>query len=176
MTNMDTNWISIVSLIVSIVAIPTLTGLVWKDIYNKRKENSEAKKAERKREFQENVREVIRAENKPIKEKIDCIDEKLDKVSDGTLSTLRNDIKNCYYESLEKGYRNDYDFKNIHDLYDDYKNLGGNSFIEDIMVRFDKLPPKDVYKKELEKEQNNSPKKKNTCMKGSQGKEKTENK
>ena len=48
MTNMDTNWISIVSLIVSIVAIPTLTGLVWKDIYNKRKENSEAKKAERK--------------------------------------------------------------------------------------------------------------------------------
>ena len=98
----------------------------------------------------------------------------MEKRIDENKDYIRNDIKNCYYESLEKGYRNDYDFKNIHDLYEAYKNLGGNSFIEDIMVRFDKLPPKDVYKKELEKEQNNSPKKKNT--KGSQGKEKTENK
>ena len=138
-------WYQIVSLIVSALAIPTLFGFVWKDIYEKRKENSDKQKAKRKQEFQENVREVIRSENKPVIEKINCIDEKLDKVSNGTLSTLRNDIKDCFYACVEKGYRNDYDFKNIHDLYDTYKDLNGNSFIEDIMVRFDALPSKEEF-------------------------------
>ena len=138
-------WYQVISLIVSIFAIPTLIGLIWKDIFEKRKENSEKQKAKRRAEFQENVREVIREENEPIKETIDCIDKKLDKVSDGTLCTLRNDIKDCFYGCVDKGYRNDYDFKNIHDLYEAYSNLNGNSFIEDIMIRFDALPSKEEF-------------------------------
>lgn len=156
---MDTSWLPVVSFVFSLLAIPTLAGLIWKDIYERKKENSEKRKKEKKKEFQENVREVIKEENKPIKDSIGEIDKKIDLVSDGTLCSLRNDIKNCYYDCLEKGYRNDYDFQNIHDLYEAYKNLGGNSFITDIMIRFDKLPPKDEYKKtqaEKEQETNNN--------------------
>ena len=151
---MDTSWLPIVSFVFSMLAIPTFAGLIWKDIYERKKENSEKRKKEKKEEFQENVREVIKEENKPIKDSIKEIDKKIDLVSDGTLCSLRNDIKNCYYDCLEKGYRNDYDFQNIHDLYEAYKGLGGNSFITDIMIRFDKLPPKDEYRKmQAEKEQ-----------------------
>jgi len=150
---MNANWLPIASFVISLLAIPTLMGLIWKDVWERKKENSEKRKAEKKKELQENVREVIKEENKPIKESIEEIDKKLDLVSDGTLCSLRNDIKNCYYECLEKGYRNDYDFQNIHDLYEAYENLGGNSFITDIMVRFDRLPPKDEFKKiQAEKE------------------------
>ena len=150
---MDTSWLPIVSLIISSLAIPTLAGLIWKDLHDKKKENSEVKKQQRKAEFQENVREVIKEELKPLNETVETMDKKIDLVADGTTSSLRNNIKDCFYRCSEKGYRNDYDFKNIHSLYKSYQNLHGNSFIYDIMHLFDSLPPKeDFLKKQAEKE------------------------
>ena len=172
---MDTSWVPLASLIVTALAIPTLVGLVYKDIQERRKENSKEKQKEKQRQFKEGVREVVQEEIKPVKETIAEINNKIDLVSDGTMCTLRNDIKNCYYECLEKGYRNDYDFKNIHELYEAYTNLGGNSFIEDVMARFKEVPPKDVYLKECEEKQKVAQQKQNTRTKGSQGKEKVEN-
>ena len=142
-----TEWITIISLIISTLSIPTLFGVIWKNLYDKKKENSQKTKEKKKEEFQNNVREVLRQENEPIKQSIFEINEKLDLVSDGTLSSLRNDIKNCFYECVDKGYRTDYDFQNIHDLYDSYTKLGGNSFIKDIMSRFETLPTKDEYER-----------------------------
>ena len=78
----------------------------------------------------------------------------MDLISNGTLCSLRNTIKNCYYDCLNKGYRNDYDFENIHALFKAYKDLDGNSFIEDIMNRFDKLPSKDEYMRRKKEEEN----------------------
>jgi hypothetical protein len=147
------DWFTVVSFIVSALSIPTLIGLVWKELIDKRKENSEERKKKRKEEFQENVREVIRAENEPIKKSINEMNNKVGLVSEGTLCSLRNDIKDCYYDCVEKGYRNDYDFQNIHDLYEAYISLGGNSFISDIMKRFDKIPSKDEYKKMQEEKE-----------------------
>lgn len=151
---MNANWLPIASFIVSMLAIPTLIGLFWKDLHDKKKENSDVKKEQRKKEFQANVREVLQEELKPLNNSIDSLEKKLDLVADGTLSTLRNNIKDCFYRCYEKGYRNDYDFKNIHALYKSYRNLNGNSFIEDIMHRFDSLPPKeDFLKKRAEEEE-----------------------
>jgi len=142
---MDTSWIPVVSLIVSALSLPTIASLFWKDWHDKKKEKSEEAKEKREEELRKNVRAVVVEENEPIKKSIDRIDLKIDLVSEGTLCTLRNDIKNCFYECVDKGYRNDYDYQNIHDLYDAYKKLGGNSFIEDVMYRFDKLPPKEEF-------------------------------
>lgn len=64
-------------------------------------------------------------------------------MSEGELSSLRNDILTCYYRCREKGYRGDWDYTNIHDLYDAYKQLHGNSFIDDVMKRFEALPAKE---------------------------------
>ena len=82
----------------------------------------------------------------PLNDKLDKVDTKLSATSAGTLATLRNDILTCYYRCREKGYRNDYDYQNIHDLYEAYDALEGNSFIKDIMDRFDKLPVKEDVK------------------------------
>ena len=62
---------------------------------------------------------------------------------EGTKCSLRNDILTLYYKCCEKGYRNDYDYQNIHEMYDAYQELDGNSFIKDIMKRFDELPVKE---------------------------------
>ena len=83
---------------------------------------------------------AMRQELGPIAKQLNCI-------SNGTLSGLRNDILDCYYRCLEKGYRNDWDYTNIHDLYASYLSLGGNSFVADVMDRFDKLPTKEQWEK-----------------------------
>lgn len=38
----------------------------------------------------------------------------------------------------------------MHDMYEAYRALKGNSYIDDIMHRFDDLPPKEVKKHEEE--------------------------
>jgi len=80
---------------------------------------------------------------RPIEEKLNIITKQLSATSEGTLASLRNDILLYYYKCCDKGYRNDYDYQNIHDLYDAYDGLGGNSFINDVMKRFDTLPIKE---------------------------------
>ncbi len=144
---MDLMWLTITSTILSLIAFPSLMGLLWKDLHDKKKENSEERKRKRTEELKASVREVVVEEIAPIKKSVESVDAKLDLVSNGTLSTLRNEIKNCFYECVDKGYRNDYDFKNIYELYESYVGLGGNSFIKDIMNRFESLPTKDEFER-----------------------------
>lgn len=96
----------------------------------------------------------IRAIVQPLDNKMTQINNKLTATSAGTLATLRNDILTCYYRCSEKGYRNDYDYQNIHDLYDAYVALDGNSFVADIMNRFDNLPIKEEVKKAKKRQLN----------------------
>lgn len=139
------DWVSIVSLIVSTLSLPTLVGFIWRYLYEKRKENSEQNKAQKKRDQQNMFRAVIKEEMQPLENKVDQLVDRLDEVGEGTLSSLRNDILKCYYECVRKGYRNDYDYTNIHDLFEAYCALHGNSFIRDVMGRFDSLPTKEEY-------------------------------
>lgn len=109
----------------------------------------EKRRDERKRE----IKEVVEESTKPISEsigriciKVDDVNKQLAKVEDGTLSTLRNDILTCYYKCCEKGYRNDYDYENVHHMFESYDELNGNSFIKDVVGRFDELPTKEEFK------------------------------
>ena len=121
------------------------------DKERKKKEENEQeladyKKQEEDKKLAEALNVAIQTAIQPLEEKIDAIGLKLNATSEGTLATLRNDILTCYYRCREKGYRNDYDYQNIHDLYDAYVTLDGNSFVADVMDRFDNLAIKEEVK------------------------------
>ena len=145
-------WYQIVSLIISVLSLSTLSGLLWKTFYDKKMAESDHMKKLKKEERLEELRKMIADQVLPIVETIGQVKEKLDQVGDGTLSSLRNDILKCYYDCLAKGYRNDFDYENLHDLYTSYDGLNGNSFVADIVKRFDELPTKEQYRKEHEGE------------------------
>ena len=151
---MDTTWVAIVSLVISTLSLPTIAGLIWKDLYNRKVENSKKNKERKKQELQDNIREVVKDEISPLEQKVDNIANTLKLVEDGTLSTLRSDILKNYYDCVKKRHRNDDDYTNIHKLYQSYKNLNGNSFVKDVIARFDALPTKEEYEEGRGKNRN----------------------
>ena len=54
------------------------------------------------------------------------------KANDGEKCLLRCDILNIYYKGLEKREIHQYEAENLVKLYEAYKALGGNSFIEEV--------------------------------------------
>lgn len=174
MTLGDTIWfessavISIVGTVLALalsVAIPLIIKhYLQKYIDKKDAENLELEQLrhkERREERKQEIREIvvesvepINAQINDISNKVDGINDQLKKVEDGALSTLRNDILTCYYRCAEKGYCNDYDYTNIHHMYESYDALKGNSFVADVVKRFDKLPRReDVKKKKSNKKE-----------------------
>lgn len=148
-------WVwSLLSLVLSATVSAIITVVVKKAV-EKRLDKNAAERAElserHRQERKADVTQTIREELAPVTTELKDIKNQIVKISDGTLSSLRNDILTCYYKCNDKGYRNDYDYTNIYDLYNAYKALDGNSFVQDIMERFDKLPTKEAYRKELQK-------------------------
>lgn len=154
---------AIISLVGTILAITLSVAipLVIKHYLQKYIDKKDAKNIEleqfrhekRREEQKQEIREIVIESVKPINSqinnlstKVDGINDQLKKVEDGALSTLRNDILTCYYRCAEKGYCNDYDYTNIHHMYESYDVLKGNSFVADIVKRFDKLPRKEDIK------------------------------
>ena len=143
-------WVSILVSAVISTTISVVLGFVIKKLLSKgfrqHEDYIKLKEEEKNAEQNKQIMSIVQQETKPIFDKVKEIDDSLLKVSNGTLSSLRNDILTCYYRCREKGYRNDYDYQNIHDLYAAYDSLKGNSFISDIMNRFDNLPVKEDVK------------------------------
>lgn len=158
------DWIGILGIVISVIVGPVCLAFVNYQL--KKSEKKQEQKAADKLQQENRIREELRKERReeitaivseavrPLTDEIKAVDSKLSRVSDGTLSTLRNDILTCYYKCLEKGYRNDYDYQNIHHMYDSYKDLNGNSYVEDVVNRFDELPTKEEYQAEKFKRKN----------------------
>lgn len=140
-------WFQILTLVVTALGIPTAFGLIWKDVHEKKIANSAQAKEENKREQESIIRGVIKEEIHPIEEKVDNLSNQMAKIGDGTMSSLRNNIYKYYLGCAEKGYRDDIDHLNMHEMNESYRGLGGNSFIKDVMKRFDSLPTEEEYRK-----------------------------
>lgn len=56
----------------------------------------------------------------------------ISKIARGQRCQLRNDMLQIYYHNKDKGKIRQYEFENFVLLYDAYKALGGNSFIDKI--------------------------------------------
>lgn len=148
-------WVwSIISLTISATVSAVITVVVKRAV-EKRLDKNAAERAQlselHRQERKADVTQTIRDELAPLKEDIQELNDKVTKISGGSLSSLRNDILTYYYKCVDKGYRNDYDYTNMHDMFESYKDLKGNSFIQDIVERFDKLPTKETVKKKATK-------------------------
>ena len=162
-------WLQILIAIVG--ALGTICGILGITAYiserqkhkaHKKNEAEDRQQAEleelKHQKYMNELRAIVKDENEksvaPIQSKIDeldvkvtKIDNRLAKVEDGTLDTLRDRILSAYYKCKEKGYRTQYDFENVHHMYKDYLALDGNSFVEDCMKKFDALPGEEDFNK-----------------------------
>lgn len=104
--------------LISVAASAIVSGIIGYivkrslDRYFKKKDDEEQERIAHEQELldlrEEKHRQARRADLEEIlSQRIDPINAKLDILSDGTLSSLRNDILTCYYRCREKGYRGD---------------------------------------------------------------------
>lgn len=84
----------------------------------------------------------LKQETSVLSQKLSVLEDNQSKQGTALCSSIRNDIKKAYDLCKEKGYRTDWDTDNLNHLFDDYKKLGGNSFVEDLMSKFHDLPLK----------------------------------
>ena len=56
----------------------------------------------------------------------------IEKIADGTKCQLRSEMLRCYYRNREERKIRQFEFENFVKLYESYKTLGGNSFIDKI--------------------------------------------
>lgn len=82
----------------------------------------------------------LQQETVALSQKISTLENNQSKQGTALCSSIRNDIKKAYDLCKEKGYRTDWDTDNLNHLFDDYKKLGGNSFVEDLMNKFHDIP------------------------------------
>ena len=65
---------------------------------------------------------------------------KLKAVENGTQALLRSQIITIYNKYINKEYMPIYERENLEHLYIEYKVLGGNGVIENLMEKLDELP------------------------------------
>lgn len=143
-------WIPIIISFLSLLGLGTLTSLLWKDLINKRKANSVERKAQEKEERIEEMRTVTDECWDKVEKRLKAIEVELKLNSTGTQAGLRNHLLNVYYDCVKKGYRTKNDSENFRDMYAAYHDLGGNSFIENDVLRwFEEIPSKEEYQKNI---------------------------
>jgi len=121
---------------------------------NKKEDKAEQEQEEKEKKLEEmqheaykkELREIVNELVQPLNVKLDNLNTVVVKISNGTLDALRDRILSTYYKCVEKGYRAQYDFENIHHMYDDYIALHGNSFVDDVIRKFDNLLSEEEYK------------------------------
>lgn len=140
-------WYEILVTVLTLLAVPSLIGIYWKEIHQKNKEKREHNGDLRNKEQEESLRKIIREETENLNNKFDSLNQNLSIINEGVVCTLRNDILTAYHECCYKGYRDERDYSNIHHLYECYKKLGGNSFVDNLMKEFDELPSEEQFKR-----------------------------
>lgn len=116
--------------ILGLFGIPTLSGLIVTLIFNHFTNGTKIAKQKRSSERKADLKELFDEFITPMSNQVTFIAKDLEKVSSGTLASLRNDLLESYYSCKKKGYRNNDDTKNFHRMLSAYQSLGGNDIIE----------------------------------------------
>lgn len=157
------NWVEVAITTAIGAIITTLIGLFLtryiKKQFKQKDEFEEFQKQKQDEKNRTDMRHIVREELVPVREDIKGVADRVSRVEgnqeilkSGSISALKNDILDVYYKCNKKGYRNDYDYQTVHTSFESYKGLGGNSFIVDVVFRFDNLPTKEEWEKEQKQE------------------------
>lgn len=141
-------WFTIVTSVLTILAVPTLCGLLWKDLYARKKENNDENKRIREEKNLEKIRGVIREETAPIYNEIAQVNEAVKIMKEGDTTLLRDRMQCSLNYCKKQGYRTSADLASWNEMYNSYKNLGGNHFKEYVNAwkeEMENLPSEEEY-------------------------------
>lgn len=126
-------WLTIVPIIISILSllgVGTIFKMFWEDRREQRKAKSEEEKAKIKKEKQTEMREVVSDELASIKKDISKLGNQMELNTTGTITLLRDRMKCSLNYCRRMGHASATDKANWMELYNSYRNLGGNHFRE----------------------------------------------
>ena len=149
--------VSLVIAFLTLLGVGTYMKLLWEDKHRRKLQQTEEAKLKQQEERKQELRDALAPEIEKINtnmekmaEQIVHINERIERLEKNLKDTLRDSILSRYYDCVHKGYRNNYDTTNILHLKEDYDELHGNSFVEDLMKRFEKLPTKEEFENNKE--------------------------
>lgn len=142
MDNMTTfQIVSTILSIATILGLGTVTTMFWKDLHTKKekeiKERSEEHKAAKRQERLNDISEVLDPLAKKIDARFDKVDEKINDIDSSvqiekisTVVNIRVTLKALRDKYEKNGYCEESDKSTWNELYNVYKNMGGNHFKE----------------------------------------------
>ena len=149
----------VISIITITLSILTLFGLgvimknFWDDRHDEVKASKAAKREKAKKARQDEIREVIRQEIKPLQDAINDVDKKVGDVQQDvrklrvSMVTIDRIVMKIALDGYERqGYTSASDRAAWKELYDNYEDLGGNHFKEYVgewKTRLEALPKKE---------------------------------
>lgn len=84
----------------------------------------------------------LSSKHKKIQEKEDFKQKENEALKAGVLALLRNEILRRYREYMSKGELTILDKENLEEMYEQYRNLGGNGMVKELMSELMQLPTK----------------------------------
>lgn len=125
----------------------TLIGLVVKEVYDMIKtKNKKANQFDEQKAWantKETIRDIIREEITPVKEKlsniegdIDTIKKDVETTKGGLQAELRHDIRNSCRRCIQQGYKTEEDVMEIDALHKQYEELGTNGLTNTLYDKF----------------------------------------
>ncbi len=120
-------WLNI---LLAILGGTGFSSLVVSAIWNWQKTGIQKARDKDEQDQLEKIRQIVREENKSAHDKLDAVSAQLDLNSQGTITLLRDRMKCSLNYCHQQGYKTTTDMANWMELYNSYKNLGGNHFRE----------------------------------------------
>lgn len=140
-------WYQILPLILSILTffgIGSFFSLLWKEMHERKKQESAQEKARLKKEKQDEMREVIREEIASLKEDI-CELKKTDEIQKKSIQAmLRDRLYELHSIVCKQGYTTLSQRENFENMYIQYHSLGRNGVMDTIREEFFSFPTEEA--------------------------------
>jgi uncharacterized membrane-anchored protein YhcB (DUF1043 family) len=120
---------SIVSIIIGVI-IKRLAERKMDKIIASKEEYDKYKLDKEAEQRRTEIKTIIDDSIKPLVEKVEKIEELSSQIKDGTVTLLREEMKQTKDQFERQGYVSTSDYASWHELYNTYKSLGGNHFKE----------------------------------------------
>ena len=141
------DWITITISILSFLGFGTVFTTIWSHFIKKQEEHAKALNKSFNEEQRRNLDMIVKEDIKPLKDKVDKIEEDGVYEREALIASLKNDLLHIYYDCKAKGYKTNWDAHTFEAMYVAYTKMGGNSFIkDDIKPKFDRIENKDDEK------------------------------